>query len=405
MIMTTTSATSRLLRRGDRGDDVQELQRLLQQAGYDPGAIDGIFGPKTEAAVKAFQQAHSLEADGIVGPLTRAALTSSPAPQPNTAPTPNPGQPRGMSLHIGLNNVNPSAYPFPVPVLRGCLNDANDMASLAQGNGFTNPAPQMLVEAAATSQAVTAAIGAAAATLQSGDILFITYSGHGSQVVDVTGDETDRLDETWVLWDRQLLDDELRALWAQFRAGVRIFLLSDSCHSGTVARALAVTLTPGTASQLALDLEEYTRENLAALIPGGAEDSDAPQNIAQQVVSKLTSSARDVPRLIPEELANYAVSLHRREYVAIKQRASRAAEPQCSVLLISGCQDDQTSADGQRNGLFTQRLKEVFAEGNVQNYVDLHSRIVRRMPARQRPNYFWATTPNPAFEAQPPLTI
>ncbi len=49
-------------------------QALVKQAGYDPGAIDGADGPKTQGAVKDFQEAQGLKADGIAGPQTREAL-------------------------------------------------------------------------------------------------------------------------------------------------------------------------------------------------------------------------------------------------------------------------------------------------------------------------------------------
>ncbi len=64
------------LRRGDKGDAVREIQRLLQGKGYDlgPCGIDGDFGKATEAAVKEFQADHGLDADGAVGPATRTAL-------------------------------------------------------------------------------------------------------------------------------------------------------------------------------------------------------------------------------------------------------------------------------------------------------------------------------------------
>ena len=65
----------------------------------------------------------------------------------------------------------------------------------------------------------------------------LTYSGHGGQVPDVSGEEADKLDETWCLYDSQLIDDELYMELGKFAAGVRILVLSDSCHSGTVVRA------------------------------------------------------------------------------------------------------------------------------------------------------------------------
>jgi metacaspase-1 len=83
---------------------------------------------------------------------------------------------------------------------------------------------------------VSEAIGEAAEQLESGDLLFWTYLGHGGQMPDPDREESDARDETWVLFDRQLLDDELYALWARFQPGVRIVVLSDSCHSGSVTR-------------------------------------------------------------------------------------------------------------------------------------------------------------------------
>lgn len=65
--------TERCLDYGDRGSAVRELQRALRELEYDL-EIDGIFGPITENCVKSFQGTHGLVQDGIVGPLTWAAL-------------------------------------------------------------------------------------------------------------------------------------------------------------------------------------------------------------------------------------------------------------------------------------------------------------------------------------------
>ncbi len=75
-----------ILRRGDKGSDVVTLQTALARAGYSPGTIDGVFGPRTEDAVRNFQRAMNLTVDGIVGSRTWAALS----PYMNTTPVPPP---------------------------------------------------------------------------------------------------------------------------------------------------------------------------------------------------------------------------------------------------------------------------------------------------------------------------
>lgn len=62
------------VRRKSRGSEVEELQRRLKDEGFGPGPIDGVFGPRTESAVIAFQKANGLEPDGICGKKTWGAL-------------------------------------------------------------------------------------------------------------------------------------------------------------------------------------------------------------------------------------------------------------------------------------------------------------------------------------------
>ncbi|APU60326.1 M14 family metallopeptidase [Clostridium botulinum] len=64
----------RILKKGDRGSDVRKIQAVLQKIGYDVGLIDGIFGSKTEEAVKRFQLNNGLVVDGIIGPKTYEIL-------------------------------------------------------------------------------------------------------------------------------------------------------------------------------------------------------------------------------------------------------------------------------------------------------------------------------------------
>src|SRR6185295_12424335 len=65
---------SRTMKRGDRGWDVAAMQYILARRGYPPGGIDAVFGPMTDAALRNFQRAYGLGADGLAGPHTIAAL-------------------------------------------------------------------------------------------------------------------------------------------------------------------------------------------------------------------------------------------------------------------------------------------------------------------------------------------
>src|SRR6185503_5125247 len=82
----TPTAASELLITGDgyghpRGSKpVRVLQRRLRTLGLRPGAVDGLFGPQTRAAVERFQHAAGLQVDGIVGPQTRGTLGRASAP-------------------------------------------------------------------------------------------------------------------------------------------------------------------------------------------------------------------------------------------------------------------------------------------------------------------------------------
>ena len=69
---------------------ISAIQQRLAELGYYTGKVDGMTGPGTKAAIKKFQQQHSLEADGICGPATSVALFSAEAQPVATTPTPDP---------------------------------------------------------------------------------------------------------------------------------------------------------------------------------------------------------------------------------------------------------------------------------------------------------------------------
>lgn len=266
---------------------------------------------------------------------------------------------QGISVHIGLNRVNPDHYEGWDGALAACEADAKDMEALAKARGFKSRT--MLLTETATADAVTVAIAQAAKALKAGDMFFLTYSGHGGQVVDSNGDEKDRMDETWVCYDRQLIDDELYELWGKFKAGVRIFVLSDSCHSGTVLR------------------------DIPAFVSGGPRIRAMPTTVVRKVQKAHAALYRRIQK----------------EHPAAERTVVKA-----SVLLISGCMDNQTSLDGPRNGLFTGTLRKVYGNGTFKgSYRKLRDTIVSKMPPDQTPNYFFVGATNPKFEGQAPFAI
>lgn len=256
-----------------------------------------------------------------------------------------------ISLHIGLNSVDPAHYQGWAGPLNACENDAAGMAQICGAKGF---ATNSLLTAQATRGAVDQAVRHAAATLRAGDSFLISYSGHGGQIPDRNGDEeNDALDETWCLFDGEMLDDELNQLYASFRAGVRITVFSDSCHSGTVVRMMI-------------------RSGLAS--PGLAPSSQTPVETR--------------PRIMPPDIMRATYYAHQAMYDGLAAGNAPKARVKASLILVSGCQDNQLSMDGPFNGAFTGQLLSSYRNGRFTGtYRELASAIRARLPRTQSPNY------------------
>lgn len=279
-----------------------------------------------------------------------------------------PGKAKAMSLHIGLNSVSPAHYGGWSGDLNACEFDANDMAGIASAR---NMKATVLLTKNGTRSKTLAAIRAAAKRLVAGDLFFLTYSGHGGQVPDISGEEDDKNDETWCLYDGQLIDDELYLELSRFAAGVRVLVLSDSCHSGTVTRAAPPQIIAPTSAArskmmpLAVGMRTY-REHQAFY-----------DKLQKDVAHASDKSSEPDPDAV---LAQLAVSPR---LTAIAKKFKPA------VVLISGCQDNQTSMDGDHNGAFTEQLLRVWNHGGYKsNYAKFHAEIKAGMPASQTPNLF-----------------
>jgi rare lipoprotein A (peptidoglycan hydrolase) len=116
----------RVLEKGDRGDDVVTLQRILGMKGYSVGGADGVFGRRTKVAVKRFQRRRRLKADGAVGPATTRALARTWGLRTATYYGPGLYGNRtacGFTLRHRTRGVAHRSLPCgtPVPVYRGGL--------------------------------------------------------------------------------------------------------------------------------------------------------------------------------------------------------------------------------------------------------------------------------------------
>jgi hypothetical protein len=270
----------------------------------------------------------------------------------------------GLSLHLGVNHVNPAHYAGWNGALNACEADARAMETLSRGAGFT---PTLLLSEQATRAAVINWLSAAAGALKRGDIMLVTYSGHGGSLPDLTGEEADMQDETWCLYDGQMVDDELYLLYGRFAAGVRILILSDSCHSGTVAKA---------------------PESGAELITETFAAKHMPVDAAAKTYRKNAEFYDEVRRRI-----------------APPPGAKEGGSINASVRLISGCQDHEFSFDGPFNSAFTAALLKVWAAGAFQgDYDAFHHQICREL-SRQTPNHFMVGTLDQRYDRQRPFTI
>lgn len=407
-----------ILKWGMRGDEVTRLQQRLAELNYYTGTVDGIFGPLTRNAVRAFQHDKGLAVDGIVGPATWAALAIGEPAAPGETPAGS-----AISLHIGVNEVDPSRYGGWDGALAGCENDARTMLAIAQLEGFT---ASTLMTSEATTGGVLGAIRRAAEQLEPGGTFLLSYAGHGGQVPNDSADiEDDQQDETWVLFDRQLIDDEIEQALAAFRPGVNIVMLSDSCHSGTVYRSMS---DPVQAAYAELKQEYYadlavpraafgdadplssfprparlSRASGAARF-GGPEGDAEPmagavrfpgQGRAQRGVAVLDRVEAPAgadqgqavrTRNLPLAINQIANQIQAEQLRTAKIGARSRGGVQAAGLLISGCQDSQLSQEVGGAGVFTTVLKRTWAErGFTGSYEAFHQAVVSQMGPTQTP--------------------
>ncbi len=270
---------------------------------------------------------------------------------------------KGISLHIGLNFIDPSHYGGWNGELNACENDARDMESICSSQGFETT---LLLREEATRKNVINQITKASTSLKSGDIFCLTFSAHGGQLPDFNSDEKDLLDETWCLYDGQLIDDELKKLWTSFEDSVKILVISDSCNSGDIIKFY---------------------------------DND----IKESLVYKTKN--------MPSEIIQRSYYKNKNFYDEIMKEISLTdvSNIKASVKLISGSTENGYSYDGPFNSVFTAHLKKIWNCGKYnlnykQFYRDIKNSIIYS-GRNQNPQLKNIGKPNANFDNQIPFEI
>jgi uncharacterized caspase-like protein len=152
-------------------------------------------------------------------------------------------QARRWALLIGIDRYPQLAERYQ---LAGGVNDVRALSQvLVERHGFPAENVIQLLDEAATRDGILEALEDLVQRVGEGDAVLVHYSGHGSQVLDLDGDEDDGLDETIFPSDsgrapdpnRDIVDDEIHAWLGRLTARTpNVTLIFDCCHSGTITR-------------------------------------------------------------------------------------------------------------------------------------------------------------------------
>ena len=276
------------------------------------------------------------------------------------------------ALLVGINA-------YPQSPLNGCLNDVQDWFGALTGlGGFHADQIRAVTDQRATTQGIRAGLAWLAQGAIAGDEIFFAYSGHGSQVRATRGDELDDgLDEVICpvnlldadYWDHGVItDDELGDWLASFPAGVRLTVALDSCHSGTATRefgppsgnphpTLNRYLPPPLDIQLRSSHLEHHKELKRRRLGRGARKS------VRGLFDFLYPSRRQRQR----------------------KAVGTVVVPTMNHILLSGCRNDQTSADAfinnRYNGAFSYYALAELKKDPRRTLNDLHNAYVAAVKA------------------------
>jgi hypothetical protein len=242
------------------------------------------------------------------------------------------------ALLIGVNK-----YKIHGADLRGCVNDVEDLAeALVRFCGFPASGIRTVLDGRATKARMVSEIKKITTSAKPGDSIVIHFSGHGSNVPDKNGDEADKRDEilcpTNLDWRDPLTDDWMRIVIDKVAPRVNTTVIFDCCHSGTATRAFEPPDAKVKERYLACPLDLMAAES------------------GRGMRGRLKSKRRRKKRVAKRDVVHVNIP----------------------EVLITGCRDNQTSADarirGRFNGAMTYSLVRALKWGKGKlTYRKLHA--------------------------------
>jgi hypothetical protein len=262
----------------------------------------------------------------------------------------------GISIHIGVNRVDPTGYGGWEGGHRGCENDAAAMARIAEGAGF---ATQLLTQEA-TSVETIAALNRATDALQDGDFLLMSFSGYGGRV-GAFDSSNPRLGDTWALYDRQLiLEVELFSALRRLASGTRILVVADTCVQLSVPRAM------------------------------NGLPWEAPAE-----------------KWLPHDVLGDAYAAQREVYDGIlgAQTEIGGGSDEPALVVFHSCMPYQAALDGDPYSVFTEGFLNVWKRGGFRNYRQLQRRLSSYLPPTQTPELTTVGELGAALAGQRPFAL
>lgn len=274
------------------------------------------------------------------------------------------------ALLVGINQ-----YPNFAPrgQLKGCVNDVQVMRRiLIDSFSFPEANIALLIDEQATREAILAAMQELVARVQEGDVVVFHYSGHGSQMPDVEGDEPDGIDETIVPYDsgrkphenRDIKDDEIYLWLVELTAKTStVTVILDCCHSGTAVRGI-----PGPGEEDPVEVWVEAADHL-------------PEEDPFEAAVRWVEADDRLPSPLPPEacaLLGVARDLGPSGWLPLGER----------YVLLAGCNRGERSAEieqpaGNRHGALTFFLAQALREARSgTTYRDIYEAIAPQVSAR-----------------------